>query len=221
MKLTTFGLLLLSLAAFVLCEKNAGQEIIQLTDGNFDSIVGTSDEWLVEFYAPWCGACKQFGPRYEAVARTLPGNLAVKLAKVDVDSSPGLASKFFVTRLPTLFHIKDHQVRQVDTKLNVQDILTFLKDKKWEDIPVWNGYFSPFSIVGTGVGYIGIFMKKLSSFPPWAVYTGLAVTILLIVVSFGFAASQGMGSEDDEDTSRSDGAKTPSSPRTRKSRKVD
>jgi hypothetical protein len=48
MKLTTYGLLLLSLAAFVLCEKSAGQEIIQLTDGNFDSIVGTSDEWLVE-----------------------------------------------------------------------------------------------------------------------------------------------------------------------------
>jgi hypothetical protein len=64
-------------------------------------------------------------------------------------------------------------------------------------------------------------MKKLGSFPPWAVYTGLAVTILLIIVSFGLAASQGMATEDDEDISRSDGGKTPSSPRTRKSRKVD
>lgn len=63
-------------------------------------------------YAPWCGACKQFGPRYEAVANTLPGDLEVKLAKVDVDGSPGLASKFFVTRLPTLFHIKDHQGKE-------------------------------------------------------------------------------------------------------------
>jgi hypothetical protein len=48
MKLTAYGLLLLSLAAIVLCEKSVSQEIIQLTDGNFDSIVGTSDEWLVE-----------------------------------------------------------------------------------------------------------------------------------------------------------------------------
>lgn len=74
---------------------------------------------------------------------------------------------------------------------------------------------------GTGVGYIGIFMKKVSSFPPWMVYTGLAGTIMLIIVSFGLAASQGMLSDEDDDTSRSDSSKPPSSPRTRKSRKAD
>jgi hypothetical protein len=44
--------------------------------------------------------------------------LGVKLAKVDVDSSPGLASKFFVTRLPTLFHIKNHQGKGNSTKFD-------------------------------------------------------------------------------------------------------
>ncbi|CAM0138307.1 hypothetical protein VKS41_002854 [Umbelopsis sp. WA50703] len=216
MKFLTLGLVLLSVISAVLCVSK--KEIVQLTDSNFDAFVGDSDEWLVEFYAPWCGACKQFGPRYEAAAGSIPASLPVKLAKIDVDSSPGLASKFFVTRLPTLFHIKNHQVRQVDTKMKVQDIVNFVKNQEWENIDVWNGYFSPFSIVGTGVGYIGIFMKKVSNFPAWMVWTGLGGTIVLMIISFGIAAQQGAFS--DEDSSVADG-RSPSSPRPQKSRKVD
>lgn len=48
MRFTTLCILLLSITAFVLGQKNGANDIIQLTDANFDAIVGDSDEWLVE-----------------------------------------------------------------------------------------------------------------------------------------------------------------------------
>eukprot|EP00594_Rhizosolenia_setigera_P018810 CAMPEP_0178962364 /NCGR_PEP_ID=MMETSP0789-20121207/14314_1 /TAXON_ID=3005 /ORGANISM="Rhizosolenia setigera, Strain CCMP 1694" /LENGTH=309 /DNA_ID=CAMNT_0020646487 /DNA_START=105 /DNA_END=1034 /DNA_ORIENTATION=- len=44
------------------------QGVIQLTSRNFDSNLRDGSAWLIEFYAPWCGHCKQFAPQYEAVA---------------------------------------------------------------------------------------------------------------------------------------------------------
>lgn len=60
----------------------SGDEVIVLTDNNFDDLVmGSKDIWLVEFYAPWCGHCKALEPEFKDAAAKLKGQ--VKLGKVD------------------------------------------------------------------------------------------------------------------------------------------
>jgi len=58
------------------------KDVYVLTDANFEQTVyGSKDIWLVEFYAPWCGHCKALEPEWNASASQLKGK--VKFGKVD------------------------------------------------------------------------------------------------------------------------------------------
>jgi putative thioredoxin len=63
---------------------------------------------LVDFWAEWCGPCKQLGPILEKLAGEYGG--AFELAKIDVDKEPQLAGAFQVRSIPTVFLVKDGQV---------------------------------------------------------------------------------------------------------------
>jgi putative thioredoxin len=63
---------------------------------------------LVDFWAEWCGPCKQLGPILEKLADEYGGAFA--LAKVDVDKEPQLAGAFQVRSIPTVFLVKDGQI---------------------------------------------------------------------------------------------------------------
>ena len=76
-------------------------DVIELTEVNFDALVMESnDHWIVEFYAPWCGHCKNLAPEYETAATQLKGQ--VKLGAVDATVHTSLASKYGVKGYPTL-----------------------------------------------------------------------------------------------------------------------
>lgn len=75
------------------------------TDDNFDAEVTNSDiPVLVDFFAEWCGPCKQLAPIVEELATEYEGK--VKIGKVDVDSSNATAAKFQVMSIPTLVFMK-------------------------------------------------------------------------------------------------------------------
>ena len=76
---------------------------------------------LVDFWAEWCGPCRQLGPILEAVDNEMNGE--VKIYKMNVDDSPQTASQFGIRSIPTMFLFKDG--KQVDTKvgLNSKDSL--------------------------------------------------------------------------------------------------
>jgi len=82
---------------------------VAVTDETFDAEVKNSDiPVVVDFWAEWCGPCKQIGPALEELSTEFEGR--VKVVKVDVDSNPNAAAAMGVRGIPALFIFKDGQV---------------------------------------------------------------------------------------------------------------
>lgn len=76
-----------------------------VNDLNFDTEVLESNvPVLVDFSATWCGPCKQIAPLVDQLANEYEGK--VKVTKLDIDESPGTASKFGIRGVPTLMVFK-------------------------------------------------------------------------------------------------------------------
>lgn len=83
----------------------ASANVKTVTDQNFESEVLSSNEpVLIDFTATWCGPCKALAPIVDKIADKYAGR--VKVAKLDIDNSPGVPSKFGIRGVPTLIVFK-------------------------------------------------------------------------------------------------------------------
>ena len=85
-----------------------------ITDSNFDEEIKNSQvPILVDFWAEWCGPCKQIGPILEDIGETKKDKL--KILKLNIDENSQTPQKFGVRGIPTLMLFKDGKL--VDTKV--------------------------------------------------------------------------------------------------------
>ena len=87
----------------------AGAKVLAVNDSNFDAeVVNSQVPVLVDFSATWCGPCRQIAPLVEQLASEYDGK--VKVTAIDIDESPGIAQRYGIRGVPSLFMFKDGQV---------------------------------------------------------------------------------------------------------------
>lgn len=77
---------------------------VNITQATFRDTVKQSGLVLVDWWAPWCGPCRMFGPIFERVSQKHP---EATFAKINTEAEPGLAQAFEISSIPTLMVIRD------------------------------------------------------------------------------------------------------------------
>jgi len=77
---------------------------IELTEANFEETIEASEILLVDFWAAWCGPCRQFAPTYEAASEANPD---LVFGSINTEEQPGISAAAQVTSIPTLMAFRD------------------------------------------------------------------------------------------------------------------
>ena len=94
----------------------------EVTDQSFSAeVLNNSKPVLVDFWAEWCGPCRQLSPILDSWAKELDGK--VEVVKVDVDANPQTAAQYGITSIPSVLLFKDGEVAAVSLGAKPKNVL--------------------------------------------------------------------------------------------------
>ena len=101
---------------------------VNVTDENFDAEVLNSDKpILVDFWAEWCGPCKQIGPTLEEISDEMANEIIV--AKHNIDNEPNTPTKYGVRGIPTMLLFKGGELKSTKVGATTKsNIVSWIKD---------------------------------------------------------------------------------------------
>lgn len=182
-----------SLAFILLLSVSVNSNPIEVNENNWESLLAT-DEWMVEFFAPWCPACQRFESTWKAFSQKSK-ELNIKVGAADVNTNPILSGLFSVTGLPTVYHIKNGQYRVYNGNRELENLVDFIKNKEWEKIEPSSSWLTPNSFLIKSLSLVfklTIYFKDIytnltekQQFPVWLVLTMFVVATILLGLFLG------------------------------------
>ena len=101
---------------------------VNVTDENFDTEVLKSDKpILVDFWAEWCGPCKQIGPTLEEISNEMSNEITI--AKHNIDNEPNTPTKYGVRGIPTMLLFKGGELKATKVgAITKSNIVSWIKE---------------------------------------------------------------------------------------------
>ncbi len=81
--------------------------LIELTQANFDDVTEKNELIFIDFWAPWCGPCKNFAPIFEQASKDYPH---IAFAKINTEQESSLSQEFNIRSIPTIMIIKQKTI---------------------------------------------------------------------------------------------------------------
>lgn len=168
------------------------KSLIELNEDNWRQMF--KGEWMVEFFAPWCPACKNLAPVWERFAASA-SEINVNVAKIDVTTSPSLSGRFYVTALPTIYHVKDGEFRQYRGSRDGDALMFFIRQKQWAKLEPISSWKKPDTIHMSILSYFFKLSHTLKDFngrlqeeyglPTWGSYALFTIGTIFVGAALG------------------------------------
>lgn len=100
--------------------------VMEMTGTNVKETIETNEMVFIDFWAPWCGPCKNFAPVFESIAAKHPD---LKFAKVNTEDEAELAGQFGIMSIPTLGIFKDKELIFLQPGALPEDVLEEIVQK--------------------------------------------------------------------------------------------